>query len=76
MCVQMRYANNSQYKNDRMIRKECFVNPSVLDELKKIIEDCEVIFGFPLIHIHQMGWGKERGWGIWRWKCSRHCQEV
>lgn len=37
----MRYANNSQYKNDRMIRKECFVNQSVLDELKKIIEQSE-----------------------------------
>jgi protein mago nashi len=40
---QMRYANNSQYKNDRMIRKECFVNPSVLDELKRIIEDSEIL---------------------------------
>ena len=40
--LQMRYANNSQYKNDRMIRKECFVQPTVLDELKKVIEDSEV----------------------------------
>ena len=38
----MRYANNSQYKNDRMIRKEAFVAPAVLDELKKIILDSEV----------------------------------
>ena len=61
----MRYANNSQYKNDRMIRKECFVNPSVLDELKKIIEDCEVMFAFPwsiflsdIAHLVRIG-----GWG-------------
>lgn len=38
----MRYANNSQYKNDRMIRKECYVSQAVLDELRKIIEDSEV----------------------------------
>ena len=40
--LQMRYANNSQYKNDRMIRKECFVNSKILDELRKIIEESEV----------------------------------
>lgn len=39
---QLRYANNSQYKNDTMIRKECFVSQAVLDELKRIIEDSEV----------------------------------
>eukprot|EP00045_Choanoeca_perplexa_P009300 m.88917 g.88917 ORF g.88917 m.88917 type:complete len:149 (-) comp14842_c0_seq3:1969-2415(-) len=38
----MRYANNSQYKNDTMIRKECFVAPAVLEELKRIIEDSEI----------------------------------
>ena len=42
VVVQMRYANNSQYKNDRMIRKECFINQKVLDELRKIIEESEV----------------------------------
>ncbi len=40
--LQLRYANNSNYKNDTMIRKECFVSQAVLDELKRIIEDSEV----------------------------------
>ena len=38
----MRYANNSNYKNDTMIRKEAFVSAAVLLELKRIIEDSEV----------------------------------
>lgn len=38
----LRYANNSQYKNDSMIRKECFVSEEVVGELKRIIEDSEV----------------------------------
>lgn len=41
-CAQMRYANNSNYKNDTMIRKEAFVSAAVLLELKRIIEDSEV----------------------------------
>lgn len=40
--VQLRYANNSNYKNDTMIRKEVYVTPEVLAELKRIIEDSEV----------------------------------
>lgn len=40
--VQFRYANNSNYKNDTMIRKEGFVAQEILDELKRIIEDAEV----------------------------------
>ena len=40
--VQLRYANNSQYKNDTMIRKEVYCNPVVLEELKRIITDSEV----------------------------------
>lgn len=40
--VQLRYANNSQYKNDTMIRKEVYCNPAVLEELKRIITDSEV----------------------------------
>ena len=53
----MRYANNSNYKNDTMIRKEAFVNRCVLQgtplrdrsrlnpfsELKRIIEDSEIL---------------------------------
>ena len=42
MLAQMRYANNSNYKNDTMIRKEAFVSAAVLLELKRIIEDSEV----------------------------------
>ena len=38
----LRYANNSNYKNDTMIRKEAFVHSAVMDELKRIIEDSEV----------------------------------
>lgn len=40
--LQLRYANNSNYKNDTMIRKECHVSQAVLDELRRIIEDAEV----------------------------------
>lgn len=39
----LRYANNSNYKNDRMIRKEAKVGPGVVEEFKKIIRDSEVI---------------------------------
>ena len=41
-ALQLRYANNSNYKNDTMIRKEGFVASEVLVELKRIIEDSEV----------------------------------
>eukprot|EP00803_Ostreobium_quekettii_P006740 evm.model.scf_462.2 EVM.evm.TU.scf_462.2 scf_462:8629-11268(-) len=39
----LRYANNSQYKNDRMIRKEAFVSQLVIDELKRMIEKSEIM---------------------------------
>eukprot|EP00755_Sulcionema_specki_P017349 Sspe_Gene.64177::Locus_37633_Transcript_1_3_Confidence_0.500_Length_545::g.64177::m.64177/K12877/MAGOH; protein mago nashi len=39
----LRYANNSNYKNDGMIRKEVYCNKIVLDELKRIIEQSEVM---------------------------------
>jgi Mago nashi protein len=38
----LRYANNSNYKNDTMIRKEVFVTPSVLRECRRIIVESEV----------------------------------
>lgn len=38
-----RYANNSNYKNDTMIRKEAYVHSSVLQELKRIIQDSEIM---------------------------------
>jgi hypothetical protein len=39
---QLRYANNSNYKNDEIITREVFVGPAVLEELKRIVEDSEV----------------------------------
>ncbi|XP_039099173.1 protein mago nashi homolog [Hyaena hyaena] len=38
----LRYANNSNYKDDVMIRKEAYVHKSVMEELKRIIEDSEI----------------------------------
>ncbi|KAH0486042.1 MAG: uncharacterized protein KVP18_003860 [Porospora cf. gigantea A] len=38
----MRYANNSNYKNDTMIRKEAYVGPAVLDELYRLVEETEI----------------------------------
>lgn len=42
----LRYANNSNYKNDTMIRKEVFLTPSVLKECRRIVCDSDVIFHF------------------------------
>ena len=41
----LRYANNSNYKNDTMIRKEAYVHKSVMDELRRVIEDSEIMEG-------------------------------
>ncbi|KAH8087965.1 Mago nashi protein [Filobasidium floriforme] len=38
----LRYANNSNYRNDSLIRKEMFVGPLVVEEFKRIIRDSEV----------------------------------
>ncbi len=38
-----RCACSSNYKNDTMIRKETYVNESVMAELKRIIDDSEVM---------------------------------
>ncbi|KAM3589876.1 hypothetical protein VKS41_000730 [Umbelopsis sp. WA50703] len=38
-----RYANNSQYRNDSLIRKEMHLSPTMLKELKRIIEDSEIM---------------------------------
>ena len=40
--AQLRYANNSNYKHDTMIRKEVYVTPEILAEVKRIIQDSEV----------------------------------
>ncbi|CAA9994740.1 unnamed protein product, partial [Nesidiocoris tenuis] len=39
----LRYANNSNYKNDTMIRKEAYVHRCVMEELKRIIIDSEIM---------------------------------
>lgn len=39
----LRYANNSNYKNDTMIRKEVHISKTVLDELKRIIDESEIM---------------------------------
>jgi len=39
----LRYANNSHYKKETMIRKQAYVSESVLNELKRIIEDSEIL---------------------------------
>ncbi|KAI9018377.1 mago nashi [Hyaloraphidium curvatum] len=39
----LRYANNSNYKNDTMIRKEVHVGPAVMEELKRIIQESEIM---------------------------------
>eukprot|EP01135_Chromosphaera_perkinsii_P006366 Nk52_evm95s485 gene=Nk52_evmTU95s485 len=39
----LRYANNSNYKRDTMIRKEMYVGSVLLEEVKRIIEDSEVV---------------------------------
>jgi hypothetical protein len=41
----LRYANNSSYKTKQpvMIRKECTVGPAVIAELRRIVEDSEIV---------------------------------
>merc|ERR1712042_109098 len=39
----LRYANNSNYKNDTIIRKEAYVHQAVMDELRRVIEDSEIM---------------------------------
>lgn len=43
--TQLRYANNSNYKNDEIITREVFVGKSVIDEFKRIVVDSEVSMG-------------------------------
>lgn len=39
----LRYANNSNYKRDSMIRKEATVSRSVMEELRRVILDSEIM---------------------------------
>ncbi|OAA39138.1 Mago nashi domain protein [Metarhizium rileyi] len=38
-----RYANNSNYRNDSLIRKEMCVSSSIVEEIKRIIKASEII---------------------------------
>ncbi|PSK37422.1 mago nashi-like protein [Elsinoe australis] len=38
-----RYANNSNYRNDSLIRKEMCVSSLMIDEIKRIIKDSEIV---------------------------------
>ncbi|KNG86400.1 protein mago nashi, partial [Aspergillus nomiae NRRL 13137] len=39
----VRYANNSNYRNDSLIRKEMCVSSSMIQEIKRIIRESEII---------------------------------
>lgn len=39
----LRYANNSNYKNDEIITREVYVSQAVIQELKRIVEDSEIL---------------------------------
>merc|ERR1711934_552744 len=39
----LRYANNSHYKNDTMIRKEMYISETVIEEFQRIIRDSELL---------------------------------
>ncbi|XP_058207498.1 protein mago nashi homolog isoform X1 [Rhododendron vialii] len=39
----LRYANNSNYKNDTMIRKEVFLTPAAIRECRRIVSDSEIM---------------------------------
>lgn len=39
---QLRYANNSQYMHESMIRKEVFVSPAVVEETRRIVLESNI----------------------------------
>lgn len=39
----LRYANNSNYKQDTLIRKEVYLSPTVLRELRRIVEESDIL---------------------------------
>ncbi|CAF1659210.1 unnamed protein product [Rotaria magnacalcarata] len=44
----LRYANNSNYKNDTLICKETYINRTVIEELERICadrQDLEIVLG-------------------------------
>ncbi|CAO3617245.1 unnamed protein product [Cunninghamella blakesleeana] len=38
-----RYANNSNYRNDSLIKKEMFVSPAVIEEIRRIVEESQIM---------------------------------
>ena len=53
-CGKLRYANNSNYKNDTCIRKEMTVSREMLNEVARIIKESEVMKeDLSLIHISE-----------------------
>ncbi|KAE8209174.1 hypothetical protein CF319_g4838 [Tilletia indica] len=39
----LRYANNSNYRNDSLIRKEVWISPMMVSELKRIVSESEIM---------------------------------
>ncbi|SAM64800.1 probable mago nashi protein [Ustilago bromivora] len=39
----LRYANNSNYRNDSLIRKEMWISPLMVDELRRIVKESEIM---------------------------------
>lgn len=39
----LRYANNSNYKNDSLIRKEATISPAVIEEIRRILTVSEIV---------------------------------
>ncbi|AYO44528.1 Mago nashi protein [Malassezia restricta CBS 7877] len=39
----LRYANNSNYRNDSLIRKEMWISPLMTDQLRSIVESSEIL---------------------------------
>lgn len=39
----IRYANNSNYRHDDLIKKEMWLSPLLVEELKRIVEDSEIV---------------------------------
>ncbi|KAJ5082665.1 hypothetical protein N7532_011708 [Penicillium argentinense] len=42
-CAAVRYANNSNYRNDSLIRKEMCVSQEIVKTMKKIIKQSEIM---------------------------------
>lgn len=59
--LQLRYANNSQYKNDTIIRKEVHVTPAVLAEVKRIVATSEVRAAAAASRVRCGAWLRSRG---------------